>query len=98
MRPRFLWLGVALAVSVALLPLSSCSDTSENVVAPDVPSAPGSPSTPTRSFGLSDHKILLPQLSAAQEAEALRLDAAEANLVTASTTTSFAPHDPVLTV
>jgi hypothetical protein len=97
MNQKYLLIGVAFALPALLLPLSSCSDSSDTAVAPNVPDVPATPSAPRRSFGLTDHKILLPQLSAAQEAEALRMDAAEANLVIASNTGSFAPHDPVLT-
>jgi hypothetical protein len=48
-------------------------------------------------LGLSDHKILLRQLSPAAEAEALRLELAETDAaITTSTSNPFARHDPVV--
>ena len=97
MRPKHFLISTALAGPALFLALASCNDSNQNPIGPNTPGT-GSPSTPTtpssRQFALSDHKILLPQLSAAAVAEAERADLAVAAVTT--TATDFAEHDPTV--
>jgi hypothetical protein len=101
MRLRNLMMSTALVTPALFLALASCSDSNQEPLVPDAPDlgSPSSPAAPSaRKFGLTDHKVLLPQLSAAAEANAAQLDLADAVAATdvIAATTTFARHDPIV--
>jgi hypothetical protein len=77
--------------------LLNCNDSNRTPAEPSSPIQPSAPNVrSTRTSAASDHKIKLPQLSAAALAEAEKADLATAEMTTTTTTTDFADHDPTV--